>query len=321
MKEIVDASSGEVEAFELCKTRLGWTVPGFRMGEGSKNVFLLGREHGAEPMGTCGLTALIEGLAEGKLPGTRRAFPLAGKILRRFTLYMLPVMNPDGADRFSRQVRESFVGPPEFGYNKEDSDRFYSIHCEPGVTLNKRRPPHFTEADMEAWRKTGRPIGSLFTEDGVELWMDWQYDKAPQTKALKSLMHNSKPFLFVDIHGPCGLTTLYMPGEMDEDALEEHRRLGRFLYGSLDEAGVPITQTKEVEPMKPWQGLTSIFWVYQTFGEASYQYLYEVDIGYRWYDPQLRAGDVHLPTISKAQIIAAVWGGITGLLKGLMEVA
>jgi hypothetical protein len=286
------------------------------MGKGSKNVFLLGREHGHEPVGTCGLTALIEGLVEGRIPGSDHKFPLAEKLLKRFKFHIFPLMNPDAAERFSRQVRDSLPAL-QFRYSKEDSERYRTIHSEPGVMLGKGRPPHFTNEDLEAWRKTGKPIGSLYTEDGVELWMDWKYEKAPQTRALKKLMHAMKPSLFVDIHAWETETALLMPAQMDDESLNLHRTLGSLLYNRLEEASIPFNPRKEVQPTG--DSSTSIGWAYQTFHRASYYYLFEVDNGYRWYDPNLKAEDVRLPTISKDQIILSVWYGITALLEGMMK--
>ncbi|MBM3240868.1 hypothetical protein FJZ31_31685 [Candidatus Poribacteria bacterium] len=57
MKEILGHHPDKIETFELCQNNLGQSVPGFRMGRGTKHAFLLGREHGHEPVGTCGLAA------------------------------------------------------------------------------------------------------------------------------------------------------------------------------------------------------------------------------------------------------------------------
>ncbi len=52
---------------------------------------------------------------------------------------------------------------------------------------------------------------NLFTEDGVELWMDWDHDKAPQTRALKRQMADLPPALFVDVHAWEGDTAILAP--------------------------------------------------------------------------------------------------------------
>jgi len=314
MKEIVDLHPSEIETFELCKNSLGQSVPGFRMGIGPRNVFLSGREHGHEPVGTCGLTALIEGLAKAKIPGSNRRFPPAEKILKHFTLHIFPLMNPDGAERFSRQVKNSFPAA-QFSYSQKDTERYRVILSEPGITLGKGRPPHFSNEDLEVWRKTGKPIGSLYTEDGVELWLDWEYEKAPQTRALKRLMYESRPYLFVDIHAHEGLTTLMVPAELDDEEMSLHKHFGSLVYNSLRKASIPFDPKRQIVTFQKagWSGLTSVHWVYENF--HAIQFLYEVDNGYRWYSPSLRSGNVKLPAISKVQIIMAVLRGITALLK------
>ncbi len=91
IKEIVDLHPNKIEVFELCKNNLCQSVPGFRMGRGSKHVFLLGREHGHEPVGTCGLAALMEGLAEARVPASVQQFSEAEEILDKLTLHMFPL--------------------------------------------------------------------------------------------------------------------------------------------------------------------------------------------------------------------------------------
>jgi len=313
MREIVELHPDKIEAFELCRNNLGQTVPGFRMGEGTKHVFLLGREHGHEPVGTCGLAALMEGLAEAKVPGSSQRFDEAEEILSHMTLHMFPLMNPDAADRMSRQVKDSFPAS-QFAYSQEDSDKYRLVHSEPGLTLNNDRPPHYTPEEMKIWRKTGNPMGTLFTEDGVELWMDWQHDKAPQTRAIKELLYESPPYLFVDIHGQEAASGLAMPNGSD-DEIDRGRRLGNLLYEALEAASLPF-YPREVGLAKG--GSSSIEWVREAFGGDSYQFLYEVHNGYHWFNADVKPEDVKLPIVSKAQIILSVWHGITAFLRGIL---
>lgn len=315
--EIVEVNENRIELFELCKNNVGQKVPGIRMGKGLRNIFLLGREHCHEPAGTCGLTAIAEGLAKAEVPGLNNGFPAARDILENFTLYMLPIMNPDGAERFSRQVKDSFLAD-QFSFNREDSEKYRMIHSEPLITLKKGyRAPHFTDEEMDAWRRTGRPVGSLFTEDGVELWIDWEHDRAPQTRALKRLMQKAKPYLFVDVHQWEGLTEILAPAELDEKKMDLHKYLGSLLYDSLEAASIPFHPRRQVRTTRKteWVGLTSIHWVNENF--HAMQFLYEVDNGYRWY--REGSGEIKLPTISKAQVIMSVWYGLTAMLKAAMH--
>ena len=311
MAEIVALYPGRIESLELCKNNVGDSVPGFRMGGGPTHVFLLGREHGHEPVGPCGLTALVEGLANASVPGTGEAFPEAAEILEGLTLHLFPLMNPDGARRFGSQIPESFPGT-HLRYCQEDSDRYRVIQCEPGLYLDKPRPCHFSAEDMAIWRKTGKPIGSMFTEDGVELWQDWEHDKAPQTRALKEQMRSFPPELFVDIHAWQCPTSVMIP-KMGADETARHEALAGLHYNSLSAADLPFISDGRVTDLGGDTRL-SPEWVHKTFGAAAF--LYEVHNGYVWYQPGV---NVELPVLTQEQIILSVWYGITALLKGILS--
>ena len=313
LAELVEQYPGMIESFELCKNNVGDSVPGCRMGKGPRHVFLLGREHGHEPVGPCSLTALVESLTTATRPGSDRSFPEAPVILEAMTLHIFPVMNPDGAHRFASQVPESFPGS-YFTYGQEDSDRYRQVHSEPGLTLNNNRPPHYTPEEMATWRQTGKPIGSLFTEDGVELWMDWDHDKAPQTRALKEQMREFPPSLFVDVHAWESPTQILMPKADDAEAARL-QALGALVYDALAAADLPPTGGGSVGDLGEDTTISPV-WVHRTYGAAAF--LYEIDGGYRWFRPERRPEDVTLPTMTKEQIILSGWHGVAALLKGML---
>lgn len=327
MREIVDLHPDEIEAFEVCRDGLGQSIPGFRMGRGSKHVFLLGRMHGHEAVGTCGLAALVEGLADARDLNLGTPFNEAHEILERLRLHIFPLLNPDAAARASRQIRNSYL-PSQFRYSQEDFAKYMAIRNEPSLTLKKERPSHFLPEELEVWRNTGKPMGTLYTEDGVEIWMDWDYERAPQTKAIRKLMYLSKPCLFIDVHSWEEPTMLWMPAGLSDAKKKLHNRLGTLFYDALEESHIPFDPNREIRVEElggQWshiyagseapKGLPPIQWVYESFGASSF--VYDVDSGYRWYDttqPQ-----VNLPTVSKAQIILTVWCGITSMLGGLLR--
>jgi len=313
LEELADQYPGAIESFELCRNNVGDSVPGCRMGSGSTNIFLLGREHGHEPVGPCSLTALMEGLASGTCPGEAQPLPEASAILEAMTLHLFPIMNPDGAGRFAGQVPDSFPGS-HFTYCQEDSDAYRRIHSEPGLTLDNNRPPHYTPEEMEIWKKTGKPVGSLFTEDGVELWMDWDYGKAPQTRAVKEQMRQFPPALFVDVHAWESPTAILMPAADNTEAARL-RSLGDAVYAALNEAGLPVPENASVGDL----GEDTMFgpvWAHRTYGAAAF--LYEIDGGYRWFRPERKPEDVSLPTMRKEQIILSGWHGVMALIRSLL---
>jgi len=317
-KEIVTHYPNQIKPFELCKTSSGIPVLGFLVGQGKRHAFLLGRVHGHEPAGTCGLVALMEGLAREKVPGSEHRFKGAQRILNSFKLNIFPMLNPDAAERFSSQIRDSFPSE-QLEYSQEDFQKLLAILHEPGLTLNKRRLPHYSPEETKILEKIGKPMGTLFTEDGVELWKDWAYEKAPQTSALKKLMCASKPVLLVDVHQHYHPTTIFTPTELHERDVLLYKKLGGLVYESLEKASIPIEPSQKVEPYIDGQDVDrSVSWAYENSGTI--QFLYEIDDGYR-YPAQYTPSSLppKLPTITKEQIVLAVWYGIMPLLLEILH--
>jgi len=304
MKEIVSLYSDKIEPFELCETASGVPVPGFRMGRGERHVFLLGRVHGHEPSGTCGLVALIEGLANSNVPDTGKPFGEAQRILDHFTIRIFPLVNPTAAERFSTQIKDSYIGnlaPKSSAKNFEEwlHNEYEPILHEPGLTLKKRRPAYFELEELKALEKIGKPIGTLFTEDGVELWKDWVNEKAPQTRALKQVMRSFRPVLLVDIHNDSPPTRICPPTQLRKEDVSLYERLGNLVYDALERASIP--SSRRVEPyIKDVDTHQSVSWAYNNLGTI--QFLYEVNgLG------------------SKEHMVLSVWYGITALLLGIMD--
>jgi hypothetical protein len=295
--EILSLYPSVITSFELCKAASGDLVSGFRLGRGKRRGFLLGRVHGHEPSGTCGLTALMEGLASGKSPDTGEQFEEAQVILDEWTLDLFPMVNPSAAGRYSSQIEDSYIG--EKASSAKEEGRFEEwlrkeyepVLHEPGLILKKRRPAYFTSEDLRVMETLGRPMGSLFTIDGVELWKDWVNQRAVQTRALKNRMTEHRLDLLVDVHNDSPPTRICPPTEAREDAL--YQRLGGAVYRGLGRAGIDSSQ--KVEPYLKNDENKSVSWAHETLGTI--QFLYEINgIG------------------SKAHMIQAVWHGITELL-------
>jgi hypothetical protein len=66
-------------------------------GEGALRVMLWSQMHGDEPTATSALFDLFEYLRR------HRTEPVASRILENLTLYVVPMVNPDGAERFQRR--------------------------------------------------------------------------------------------------------------------------------------------------------------------------------------------------------------------------
>jgi hypothetical protein len=75
----------------------GRSIPLLRVGTGPSGVLLWSQMHGDEPTATAALLDLLNWL------GTRRADPVVQRILSDLTLWIIPMLNPDGTERTQRR--------------------------------------------------------------------------------------------------------------------------------------------------------------------------------------------------------------------------
>jgi hypothetical protein len=102
-EQVQDLLKVYAEKFSLALEPAGESFEGrpvnlIRVGTGSKRILLWSQMHGDEPSATMALFALLNFLYQ---PGP--AAMTATKILSECTLFLLPMLNPDGAARFTRR--------------------------------------------------------------------------------------------------------------------------------------------------------------------------------------------------------------------------
>lgn len=131
-----------------------------KAGTGKTKVMLWSQMHGDEPTATMALFDLINFLQQ---PGELDT--LRNQILKNTTLYLVPMLNPDGADKFRRRnaldidlnrdalrlqspeaqllksLRDSLE--PDFGFNLHDQSRYYTAGSTPNPATISFLAPAF----------------------------------------------------------------------------------------------------------------------------------------------------------------------------------
>jgi hypothetical protein len=79
----------------------GRTIPLFEFGSGPPRAFLWSQMHGDEPTATMALVDMMRFLHAAP------EHPVASTIRSRLTLYLLPMINPDGAELFQRRTAQA----------------------------------------------------------------------------------------------------------------------------------------------------------------------------------------------------------------------
>ena len=130
---------GHIRLEEAGKSHQGRSIQLLSMGSGEKKILLWSQMHGDEPSATPALLDIADFLA------THADVPAIGSILENFTLLMIPMLNPDGAEIYTRRnaqgidinrdalmlatpegrilkrVRDEYE--PMMGFNLHDQDR------------------------------------------------------------------------------------------------------------------------------------------------------------------------------------------------------
>ncbi|MDN5214287.1 M14 family zinc carboxypeptidase [Fulvivirgaceae bacterium BMA12] len=138
----------EIPLFEVSK--VGTSVEGreinlVKAGDGEIKVLLWSQMHGDESTATRSLFEIFRFLSSSDLMD-----PVRKKLLQKLTLYFIPMLNPDGAEKYNRRNAWSFdlnrdalrlQSPeseilkkardqydPDFGFNLHDQSIYYNVH-------------------------------------------------------------------------------------------------------------------------------------------------------------------------------------------------
>lgn len=143
----------------------GRSIPLITFGTGPTRILLWSQMHGDEPTATMALLDMIN------LFVLHPDHPLVGKIEQDLTVLMLPMLNPDGAERFRRrtaqqidlnrdamrlETREAQIlksiqerHQPDFGFNLHDQDPRYTVGQTKNVTAFALLAPAFDESRID----------------------------------------------------------------------------------------------------------------------------------------------------------------------------
>ena len=101
LKAVVSASPDLFTMEEIGQSVEGRSINHIRVGTGSTAVLLWSQMHGDEPTATSALFDVFEYLSR------HRGDPAVRRILSQLTLHFVPMVNPDGAERFQRRNAQS----------------------------------------------------------------------------------------------------------------------------------------------------------------------------------------------------------------------
>ncbi len=120
----------------------GRRIAVLKVGSGPKKVLLWSQMHGDEPTATCALLDVLSYLGQSRESGA------VTRLLSKLSIYLLPMLNPDGAERGTRRNAQGIdinrdalrLQSPEGRFLKEVRDRLtpaigYNLHNQAPLTL------------------------------------------------------------------------------------------------------------------------------------------------------------------------------------------
>jgi hypothetical protein len=226
LRRLAYAHPDACELREIARSATGLPVYALRLGRGQKQAVILSGMHGCEPSGPRGVLAYIDALLNASAP-----FGLSverEKILKAVTLHVIPLLNPGGAERFSRHFPDSWHGTWLPEWTEANKTKFFAEGNEPMHffygTYVKKPPMRFTPDQIAQWEATGRVLGSSLTDQGLDMWFDWDDTHGTETRATKNLLEAVRPYCVVDFHNFMFPTEVFAPTVYSQGGWAEEER-------------------------------------------------------------------------------------------------
>ena len=251
---------------EIARSASGLPVYSFRMGKGSRPIVFISGMHGCEPSGPRGLLALLDALLGGQKP-----FNISvdtSKLLSAITLYVIPLINPGGAERYSTHFPDSWHGTWIPEWTEANKVRFMGEANQPTEyffgSYVKKAPMRFSPAQIAQWEATGHSLGSSLTDDGLDMWFDWDDTRGRETAALKQLLQVIRPYWVVDFHNFMYPTEVFAPSGYSQASLaQEELALAASIHEDWRRHKLPFHDARPRPYPKPKEKHYEDYWFHE----------------------------------------------------------
>ncbi len=265
-RRLASRHRAQCELAEVARSATGLPVYEFRLGRGPRRVALLSGMHGCEPSGPRGLLAYLDALLGGAAPFEARVD--GGRLLDAVSLHVFPLVNPGGAQRFSEHFPDSWHGTWIPEWTPANKERFFAEGNEPNHffygTYLKKPPMRFTPEQIAEWETTGNVLGSSLTDDGLDMWFDWDDTYGRETRALKDVLSATRPGLVADFHNFMYPTEVFAPTVYSTGAgAQRERELALAVQSVWRSQKLPFHDRPPRPYPKPAEKYYEDYWLHQ----------------------------------------------------------
>ena len=265
-RRLAEAHRDVCDILELTRSATGLPVYAFRAGKGPKQIAVMSGMHGGEPTGPRGVLAYLDALLNGT-----KSFDTqldSDRIFEAVTLHVFPIANPGGAQRFSEHFPDSWHGTWIPEWTAENKERFFAEANEPNHffydSYVKKPPMRFTPNQIAEWEATGNILGSSLTDDGLDMWFDWDDTHGRETQALKEVLQRVRPAIFADFHNFMYPTEAFAPTAYSTGTLlQQEGDLGLELQHAWASHNLPFNDRPPRPYPKPEGSYYEDYWMHQ----------------------------------------------------------
>lgn len=259
------------ELREIARSASGLPIYALRLGSGPMHVVITSGMHGCEPSGPRGLLAYADALLNSTAP-----FGITverEKVLKSLTLYLIPLLNPGGTQRFSEHFPGSWHGTWLHDWTDANKTRFFAEANEPMHffygTYVKKAPMRFTPDQIAQWEATGHVLGSSLTDQGLDMWFDWDDTQGTETRATKELLEAVRPRYVVDFHNFMYPTEVFAPTVYSEGKwADDEKSLVRSMQAAWRARKLPFHDQPPRPYPKPAEKYYEDYWFHQIGARA-----------------------------------------------------
>lgn len=270
LRRLADRHRAGSDFREIARSAAGLPVYYFRLGTGPRPVAILSGMHGCEPSGPRGVFGFLDALLGGARPFGRTLD--AEWLLSRLTLHVFPLINPGGAERFAMHFPDSWHGTWIPEWNDANATRFYAEANEPNKffygTYVKKAPMRFSPDQIAQWEATGHLIGSSMTDQGLDMWFDWDDTHGVETEALKQILGAIRPYCVLDFHNFMFPTEVFLPTISSSALQADEAALAKGIHAELRARHLLFNPRQPRGYPKPPEKYYEDYWFHQIGARA-----------------------------------------------------
>lgn len=242
----LNPSRGEVK--EIGKSFSGRPIYTVRYGSGPQIILYVNAHHGWETVTTNGANALIWTLFSGKgLDGEDRS-TFVDEVAQKQTVWILPLVSPDIAVRQYERFPEGFFPNGVGMKTKEEREEYVHVMNDPfDPALVPDSKTGYTQEAIEKRRKEKKYFGQRWSDQGVDVWEDYEDFKSPEARVVRDFVLRLKPDCIMEFHGHEGpmfigaATPFAKPDKAERQVKLATEMLSALIASGAKCAGIPAS--------------------------------------------------------------------------------